>query len=353
MATYPMRRWLSIARQPVPPAGYAKLCRTAVVLLGLIVVTGAAVRLTKSGLGCPTWPECGGGSFVTRSQFSLHGVIEFGNRVVSLGVGLVVAAVVVASFRTAQRRRELRILSAGLVLGFVAQAVLGGLTVIFHLNPALVAGHFLVSMLLLWNATVLDIRSRQPAGTRVPLARRELIVLADLLALAAGAVLVLGTVVTGAGPHSGDTSDVQRFAINIRSAAQLHADAAMLLTGLVIAMAFAARLAAGLQTARKLAAALAVTVVTQAAIGFTQYFLGVPTGLVAIHVFGATLLWVLALYLRLSLTIRCPADRAQPADRQPSDQLVDGDGQEEQREIRDRQVEQAHRPRVATGGGAS
>ena len=330
----------------MPAPLYARLTRVAMVLLGLIVVTGAAVRLTKSGLGCPTWPECGDGSFVARSQFALHGVVEFGNRVVSLGVGVVIAAVVVGSLRLRERRRELTVLSAGLVLGFIAQAVLGGLTVIFHLNPALVAGHFLVSMLLLWNAAVLDARARQIPGMTVRLARRELVLLADLLAIAAGAVLILGTVVTGAGPHSGDTGDVQRFAINIRSAAQLHADSAMLLTGLVLAMVFAARIAPGPRASRTLSTALALTVVGQVAIGFTQYFLGIPTGLVAIHVAGATLLWILALYLRLSLTGRVPVSAE-------SDQLIDGDGEEEQREIGDREVEQPHRPRVAAGGGPS
>ncbi len=340
-----VHHWRSVLHQPLSPAAYAKLCRFAVVLLGLIVVTGAAVRLTKSGLGCPTWPQCGDGSFVTRSQFSFHGVVEFGNRVVSLGVGLVIAAVVIGSFRLAQRRRELQLLSAGLVLGFVAQGVLGGLTVIYHLNPALVAGHFLVSMLLLWNAAVLDVRSRGSAGRRQRTARRELLALGDLLALAAAAVLILGTVVTGAGPHSGDAGDVQRFAINIRSAAQLHADSAMLLTGLVIAMAFAIRFSAAPRASRRLANALAITVVGQATIGFAQYFAGIPTGLVAIHVAGATLLWTLALYLRLSLNAGAAADPAL------SDQLVDGDGEEEQRQIGDRQVEEPHRPRVATGGG--
>src|ERR1700709_1506179 len=114
MATSTIRRWLITLRQPVPLSAYAKLCRAAMVLLGLIVVTGAAVRLTKSGLGCPTWPQCGDGSFVPRSHFSLHGVVEFGNRVVSLGVGLVIAAVVIGSFRIAERRRDLRLLSGGL-----------------------------------------------------------------------------------------------------------------------------------------------------------------------------------------------------------------------------------------------
>jgi heme a synthase len=337
-----LRSWWAVARRPVPMPTYAKLCRFAVILLGLIVVTGATVRLTKSGLGCPTWPQCGDGSFVTRSQFSLHGVVEFGNRLVSIGVGLVVALTVVGSFRLTRRRTDLRWLSGGLVLGFVMQGVLGGLTVIFHLNPFLVAGHFLVSMLLLWNATVLDIRARQEQGTAVRLAKRELVLLADLLAVAAAVVLVLGTVVTGAGPHSGDTGDVQRFDINIRGAAQLHADSAMVLTGLVVAMAFAVRLTGAPQRARTLANLLVANVLAQVAIGFTQYFLGIPTGLVAIHVAGATLLWILALYLRLALTERA-AER--------SDQLVDRDGEEEQRQVGDRPVEEPHRLGVAAGGG--
>src|SRR3954466_14096475 len=123
----------------VPLPTFRLLTRTAVVLLALIVVTGAAVRLTGSGLGCPTWPECGDGSFVAHSQFAFHGLVEFGNRLVSIGVGAFIAIVVIGSLRLQQRRRELTVLSCGLILGFVAQAVLGGLTVIFHLNPALVA----------------------------------------------------------------------------------------------------------------------------------------------------------------------------------------------------------------------
>jgi cytochrome c oxidase assembly protein subunit 15 len=233
--------------------------------------------------------------------------------------------------------------------------------VIFHLNPFLVAGHFLVSMLLLWNASVLDARARRLAALEVSGAvaarpvRRELVVLADLLAVVAATVLILGTVVTGAGPHSGDAGDVQRFDVNIRGAAQLHADAAMALTGLVVAMAFAVRLTTVPRRTRTLANLLVVTVLAQVAVGFTQYFLGIPTGLVAIHVAGATLLWVFALYLRLSLPTRAAAEAVspRPAAGPESDQLVDRDGDEEQREVRDRPVEEAHRPRVTAGGGAS
>ena len=348
--------WQTV-RRPVPLPWFTKVCRLSVILLGLIVVTGATVRLTKSGLGCPTWPQCGDGSFVTHSAYSVHGVVEFGNRVVSIGVGLVVALTVVGSFRLATRRTDLRWLSLGLVLGFVMQGVLGGLTVIFHLNPFLVAGHFLVSMLLLWNASVLDAHARQEAGAPLRQAKRELVLLADVLAVAAAVVLVLGTVVTGAGPHSGDAGDVQRFDLNIRGAAQLHADAAMVLTGLVVAMAFAVRLTRVPGRTRTLTNWLGVTVLLQVAVGFTQYFLGIPSGLVVVHVIGATLMWVLALYLRLSLTSRSTVseETVAPVDgwpTGPSDQLVDRDGDEEHREVADRQVEQPHRARVTAGGGA-
>ncbi|MDQ1636445.1 MAG: heme a synthase, partial [Frankiaceae bacterium] len=148
----------------IPLPLFRRLTRAAVVLLALIVVSGGAVRLTGSGLGCPTWPQCGDGSFVTRAEFAHHGLIEFGNRVVTLVVGLVVLALPLIALlldkvetpRGRRRRSDLVFLSFGLWVGYLSQAVLGGLTVLFHLHPALVAGHFLLSMLLLLDAVCLD-----------------------------------------------------------------------------------------------------------------------------------------------------------------------------------------------------
>jgi heme a synthase len=330
------------------PIAYRRITIVAAILLAIIIVSGGAVRLTDSGLGCPSWPNCSSGQLTAHAQSDSHQWIESLNR---LFTGLVSVAVIVAvlgSLVRIPKRRDLIWLSVGLVAGVFAQAVLGGLTVIFDLKPGFVMAHFLLSIVLLTNALVLVRRAGQPDAPAHAVVTPRTVTLGRVLLGLAAVVLVTGTVVTGAGPHSGDAGDVQRFAINIRSAAQLHADSAMLLTGLVIAMAFAVRISSAPRASRKLANALALTVVGQATIGFAQYFAGIPTGLVAIHVAGATLLWILALYLRLSLG----GNRAAAASG-PSDQLIDGDGEEQQRQIGDRQVEQAHRSRVTAGGGAS
>jgi cytochrome c oxidase assembly protein subunit 15 len=298
----------AMPRIPLPL--FRRLTRAAVVLLALIVVSGGAVRLTGSGLGCPTWPQCGDGSFVTRAEFAHHGLIEFGNRVVTLVVGLVVLALPllalllekVDTLRGRRRRSDLVLLSFGLWVGYLGQAVLGGLTVLFHLHPALVAGHFLLSMLLLLDAVCLDVRARRdPSPHRAP--RREMRLLATALSATAAVVLVAGTVVTGSGPHSGDSQDLRRFGFDVRSVSQLHADIAMLLTGLVIATVIAVRLAAVPAGARRSADWLALVVLGQVALGFTQYFLGIPAFLVGLHIAGATLVWIFALRLQLLLAL--------------------------------------------------
>ncbi|HMA46311.1 MAG TPA: COX15/CtaA family protein [Frankiaceae bacterium] len=304
---------------------FRRLTRAGVVLLGLIVVTGGAVRLTGSGLGCPTWPQCGDGSFVTRGAYSGHGWIEFGNRLLTLVVGVLMIALPLVALRLRERRRDLVLLSFGLWLGFVGQAVLGGLTVLFKLHPALVAGHFLLSMALLLDVVVLDARARGGAGRGHPLVAPELRWLTRLLAGVAAAVLVLGTIVTGTGPHSGDTAQARRFGFDVRTVAQLHADAAMVLTGLVVATLFALHLAKAPAPARRWGHVLAGVVVGQAAIGFVQYFLGIPALLVGLHVTGATILWIVTLELTLSLVGRPTPALAAPvpprAD-QPAAQVV-------------------------------
>ena len=284
---------------------FRRLTLLGVVLLGLIVVTGGIVRLTSSGLGCPTWPQCGDGSLVPHGRYAVHGVVEFGNRLVSAAVGGLMLILPLVSLRLSPRRRDLTLLSLGLWVGFLGQAVLGGLTVLFKLNPGLVAGHFLLSMLLLLDVVVLDVRTvrlLRPDHSSAP--PRWLTWLGRLLAATAGVVLVLGTIVTGSGPHSGDSSDVVRFGFEVRAVAQVHADAAMLLVGLVVAMAFAVRASDVSRQARRQSVWLVVTVVAQASIGFTQYFLGVPVGLVGLHIAGATLLWIFSLRLALQLSPR-------------------------------------------------
>lgn len=297
----------------VSVALFRRACLLALALLGAIVVTGGAVRLTGSGLGCPTWPRCTDSSFVAQPQYAAHGLIEFGNRVVSLAVGLVVLALPVLSLRLAGgRRRDLTLLGFGLWLGFLAQAVLGGLTVLFDLAPPWVMAHFLVSMLLLLDAAVLHWRAGLPVGRTQPVVAPEVRWLALLTASVAALALVIGTVVTGAGPHSGGSLHSPRLPVDVRAVSWLHADVAVFLTGLVLATCFAVRLAKAPLPLRRLAVGLLAVIAAQAGLGFTQYALGVPTGLVAAHIAGATLLWVLA--LRLVLLTRGPISSPASAD---------------------------------------
>jgi cytochrome c oxidase assembly protein subunit 15 len=294
-------------------AAFRRLAAVGVVLLALIVVTGGAVRLTGSGLGCPTWPRCGDGSFVTRSQYAGHGWIEFGNRLITVAVGVVMLVLPLVALRLRDRRRDLLVLSLGLWVGFVAQVVLGGLTVLFKLNPTLVASHFLLSMMLLLDVVVLERRARQgPGPVRRP-ARAEVLWLCRLLATVAGATLVLGTVVTGTGPHSGDGREARRFGFDVRSVAQVHADVAMVLVGLVAATVLALRIAGASAEARRASAALLGAVVGQCGIGFAQYFSGIPVGLVEIHIAGATLLWIITVRLALAVMERPPVPAGPPA----------------------------------------
>jgi cytochrome c oxidase assembly protein subunit 15 len=176
-------------------------------------------------------------------------------------------------------------------------------------------------MALLLDAVVLDVRARRdPSPHRAP--RREMRLLASVLTLVAASVLVIGTVVTGSGPHSGDSTEVHRFGFDIRSIAQLHADSAMLLTGLVVASLLAVRLSGAGAAARRSADWLALLVVGQVTLGFTQYFLGIPAGLVGLHILGATLVWIFALRLQLLLALPAPA----PEDTTPEVDLIAADG---------------------------
>lgn len=285
----------------VSPRAFKRLAAGAAAAMALIVVTGAAVRLTGSGLGCPTWPRCTETSLV--APFSYHALVEFANRVVTTVVGGYVAVVAVAAWLRAPRRRDLVLLAGSLVLGFVGQAVVGGLSVLYDLAPPWVMAHFLLSMLMLWAALVLVHRADPLWVPRPPAARRELVLLGRVLVIVAGVVLLLGTLTTGTGPHAGDDGTrVHRLALPLDRVTQLHADAALLLTGLVVATLFTVRLVAAQPAVRRRSAWLAAAIGLQVAIGYTQYFLNLPPGVVELHVAGATALWAAAIWLQLGFT---------------------------------------------------
>ena len=276
----------------VRPATYRKIALLAVIALAVIIVTGALVRLTGSGLGCPDWPECSRAEFVDVS--SGHRAVEQVNR---LFTGLVAVAVIVAvlgSLVRRPRRKDLVLLSLGLVGGVLAQIVLGGITVLTDLNPIAVQGHFVLSIAILTNALVLHRRASEdgpPYRPSVPPDVRRWVLAAWVLV---GAAVVTGTVVTGTGPHGGDER-AHRFDFAISSVARVHSIVVLVATGTLLLLAW--RVRRGGRTWSVLGeplTALLVALVFQGAIGYTQYFNGVPVGLVALHVGGAVVVWCLA-----------------------------------------------------------
>ncbi len=274
---------------------------------GLIVVTGGAVRLTGSGLGCPTWPRCTSESFTTTPELAGHGVIEFGNRLLTFVLAAVAIATVVAVWRSA--RRDLRPLAVLTFLGVPAQALLGGVTVLTGLNPYTVAAHFLVSIVLIALATVLWLRSREP-GVGRPLLRRPLALLVTGTAAVTAAVLVLGTLVTGSGPHSGDVdeNDVptgDRMGFDPELVSQLHADVVFLLLGLTAALLVALYASDAPGRLRYAARDLLVVQLAQGVVGYVQYFTDLPVALVLVHMLGAVL--ITAFTARLVWSVRGPA----------------------------------------------
>lgn len=290
----------------VSPEAYRRITLVALILLCGIVVTGAAVRLTGSGLGCPQWPNCETGSLTPHGDSGYHAFIEFVNRTITGLVSLVVIVAVLASMVRAPRRRDLTLLSWGLVAGVLAQIVLGGLTVIYELTPPWVMAHFLVSMLLVADAVVLHHRAGRPDGAAsVPAAASEIRIMGRVLVALCAVVLVTGTVVTGAGPHGGDER-VQRIDVAVSTVARVHGIAENLfLIGVLVTMVLMKRALASPSLWRA-ATTLLFVLTGQAAVGYVQYFSGVPVGLVGVHILGAVSVWVATLHflLQLSTSVR-------------------------------------------------
>lgn len=279
----------------------------AVVAQSVIVVTGGLVRVTASGLGCPTWPRCFEGSYVPVSgqPQSFHKLIEFGNRMLTFVLVLVVVACVVVAWQRVPRRRPLVLLSAIGLLGVAAQAVIGGLSVLTDLNPYVVALHFLVSMPLIAAALAVYERDRDAGdGAPEPLVRREPRMLSYVLVGLAGVVLVVGTLVTGSGPHSGDVNHPARTGFDPERIAWLHADLVVLFVGLVVALLLALHLVDAPRVARQRAWVLLGVTLSQGVVGYVQFFTGVPWVLVGIHVLGAVLVWLAVLRVPYALRTR-------------------------------------------------
>jgi cytochrome c oxidase assembly protein subunit 15 len=308
------------------PAGISRFWLRRILLANLIgqvliVLSGGVVRLTGSGLGCPTFPECVPGSYipvVTQPQ-GVHKYIEFGNRMLTFVLTLLAVAALLAVVRYVRTRAEgegrgnqhpssrvLLVLGAVPFLGVLTQALIGGISVLTKLNPTVVAIHFLVSMSLIAGSTLLLLvalppqASDQPPVDQQPVGRAPgqwrpsglIRALTVTLAIVTVPLLALGTTVTGSGPHSGDANDPNRFGFNIAVVAHLHADAVWLFVAVLITLIVALRRTGAPAFLQTRAAALVLVTLAQGVIGYVQYALGVPIALVALHMLGAALLVV-------------------------------------------------------------
>ena len=283
------------------PGAYRQVTLFALAALAFIIVTGGAVRLTGSGLGCPQWPNCSAGHLTPHDSTNYHPAVEFINRAITGLVSVAVAVAVLGALVRVPRRRDLTWLSAGLVAGVAAQIVLGGETVRHRLDPGFVMAHFLLSMAIVWDAVVLHHRAGLPDGALpAPAAEPELVWAGRAIAALAGVTVVLGTIVTGSGPHGGDDR-VQRWSLDLHRVTQLHGTAAMLLVVLSAVTVWRLHAAGAppalMERGRHVLEALGI----QVAIGYTQYFTGVPVLLVGFHILGAVAVWAAGLQLALAV----------------------------------------------------
>ena len=274
-----------------------------------IVMSGATVRLTESGLGCPTWPSCTGDSLVpvpAPGTPTIHMVIEFGNRLVTTPVTVIAVLCVLAAWRLRPRRRGLLTLALLQLAGVGSQALMGGIVVLTELRPSVVTAHYLISAALIAATVALYIRAGEGDEPPQPVVRREIRILGWALVPVVAVLLLLGTIVTGTGPHGGDATS-PRFPFAIQQVTQLHADVVWITVGLTFALLLGLRLTNAPAAATRRAAELLVLELAQGAVGYLQYFLGVPPVLVWLHILGSTLVWIATLRVAFALRDRGPA----------------------------------------------
>ncbi len=282
------------SRFGVSPTGYRRIVVAAGIMLAVIVVSGAAVRLTSSGLGCEDWPTCSEDSFAP--EWSFHGWVEFGNRLFTGVVSAAVIFAVLAAYVRKPRDRTLILLAWGLVAGVLAQILVGAAVVLLELSPVSVTAHFLISMMLLANAVLLY-RRADPARDRASATAKQPGRLANGMLGLSLAVLVTGTLVTGTGPNSGDVR-AERLRFDLSSIARVHSLTVWTFLAVTVTLVLALH-----RTGRvgpPVYAVLGSTLI-QGGIGYAQYFSGVPPLLVQLHVIGSIAVWCSTVWLYLSM----------------------------------------------------
>ena len=309
-----LKSWARPVLSPTP-VSMRRLALAGVIADTVIMSTGAAVRLSASGLGCPAWPQCSAADIVASKnagQTLVNTWIEFGNRLLNFPLVIIAGLIFVAAWRfrpDGKRRRDLVWLGAAQPLGVVAQAVLGGIVVLTNLNPAAVSVHFLVSASIVAAAVALQVRcAEQP---RAPAVRRDLQLISAALVAVTGVMLAAGTVVTGTGPLAGH-ADTPRYKLPLEGATQFHADIGWLLAGLAIALVVGLRMSGAPPRAVRVGWIMLAALGLQGAVGYIQYFTHLPAGLVWVHVTGSVLVWIAVLRLYFTVRERSPRPAVPP-----------------------------------------
>ncbi|HWE56010.1 MAG TPA: COX15/CtaA family protein [Acidimicrobiales bacterium] len=289
----------------VSPRAFQGIALAAVIALALTIISGAAVRLTGSGLGCNTWPQCDHTSVVAPMQF--HAWVEFGNRLINALVTIASLGTYVAALRRRPRRPDLTWLSFGLVIGLIAEVVIGGVVVYTKLNPVLVSIHFVLGMAFLAVAVVLHLRSRLPDGDLAasPMVGPFPTLLARASLFLLTVVVGLGTVVTSAGPHGGSPG-TPRYQLSLHAVAQVHGTSVEIYLALTVLLLWTLVRSGAPAPVMRRAEVMLVAMAAQAGVGYTQYFSGDPVGVVAVHVAGASVLVIAVLHFYFGLWQRSP-----------------------------------------------
>ncbi|MFC4497302.1 heme A synthase [Streptomyces ovatisporus] len=345
-----MPKLLELVRNPIayvaarwtPSQRIVQRAALAALLMSVfIIVTGGAVRLTSSGLGCETWPKCSSDSLYATSEMGVHGAIEFGNRMLTYVLSAAVGWAIVASRAAKPRRRGLSRLAWSQFWLVMGNAVIGGVTVLTELNPYTVAGHFMLAIGLLTVTTLTWLRAREGDEKPRPLVGKRVKQLVQVLTVLTAALVAAGTVVTGAGPHAGDSSAVPRMPVDWRTVAQVHADLAWLVVALTLALWLVLRAVDAPARPCRRTRDLMIVLLAQGLLGYVQYFTELPEVLVGTHLLGAALVWVAVLRVLLSVRERGTPPHGGPADSAPS------------AESTEERTAQPHSPVTASTGGSA
>ncbi|MFZ3556729.1 MULTISPECIES: COX15/CtaA family protein [unclassified Streptomyces] len=286
---------------------------SAVVMTVLIVCTGGAVRLTGSGLGCPTWPKCTDQSLTATSEMGFHGAIEFGNRMLTYVLCAAVGWAIIAARSRKPWRRTVTRLGWAQFWIVMGNAVLGGIVVLVGLNPYTVAAHFVLTTALLTVAVVMWQRTREGDAEPRPLVGKAIKQLVWALVAAAALLILVGTVVTGAGPHAGDSSDVHRMPLDWETVSKVHAVLAWIVVTLTFALWFVLKAVDAPKGPLHRTRDLFLILLAQGVIGYVQYFTDLPEILVGLHMLGSALVWIGVLRVVLSLRERPVAEADLPS----------------------------------------